>query len=166
MRLKKTTPAAAALLGLALAFAADSHAGWIPYSAVTPGQHFDASWNFRPDGPPIRGWAIRKPAPRKYDLAALLKQYSNRTHSAWALGIPLGSLAVDFPPPAPEGPGATEPDPEGDPDTSIAATLSDAGRPDGRLPDPAIPAVPEPDTLFMLGAGVLGLWAARALAKR
>lgn len=163
MRPMKTTPAAAALLGLALALAAETHAGWIPYSAATPGQHFDASWNFRPEGPPIRGWAIRKPAPRKYDLAALLKQYSNRTHSAWALGNPLGSLKVDFPQPRHEGPETIGPDPEGDPDTSIAATLPD---PDGRLPDPAIPAVPEPDTLFMLGAGVLGLWAARALAKR
>lgn len=166
MRLSKSITAAA--FGLALGLAAEAQAGLITLPAQGQSGPFGPSWNHQ--GYALSShvaWGSRriapKPSPWNRGLAALLKEHALRTQSPLGNGFRFGTLDLD--PPKPHHIVKEDfcevPDPENPPDDEIADNL-----PDDRLPQPNHPAVPEPDTLAMLGAGLLGLVAARAMARR
>jgi hypothetical protein len=149
---------------LTLALAAGARADLIrffPSAADHEGR--SSIWNAHPY---IRhGWASHRPnrfASNACDLQALLNEYARGTHAPMPGKPGIGPLDLDYPHPAiadNETPGGQPdlPDPDEDEsETDIAAWHDDA-----RLPDPITPAVPEPGTMALMGAGALGLLAVR-----
>jgi hypothetical protein len=170
-----------AVLGLGLVLAASgAQAGLIP-SGYMQGPDF-GRWNVpaRHDGHGY--WAFHRPARQAYglDLRALLDQYSRRTHSLVPQAAHVGRLDEDYASApglcggapgaglADGGPADTvqggneeeESEPEDESGTELAAEDP------GRLPASRLPTVPEPGSMAMLGAGALGLLAARAVLKK
>ncbi len=128
-----------------------------------------------------QGWAAHVPghgwsrghgafASNARDLRGLLEEYARRTHTLADNKPGLPSLDHDYPCPrdwhheVPSQLPRIDPD-EPDPDEDESETDIAASNPHDRLPDPTPPAVPEPGTLALVGAGVLGLLAARFLAR-
>lgn len=157
--------AASLAFGLALAFAAEAQAGQIPLFPSAPGQHFGPSWNYQQPPTSKRAFGLsHRPSPTPWNLRDLLKEYGRRTQTPWSHGSGFGGPDWNFTLPKPtglnhppKGPDVYEPEEE---------TIISESHPHARLPDPEIPAVPEPDALALLGAGLLGLMAARAVSKK
>ena len=153
---------------LALTLAAGASADLI-HSQHPFAQGFGPGWSWQA---PRHGWVTHRPnhfASNARDLQALLNEYARRTHTQ-PFGKPgIGPLDQDYPGPAdlhhhdPIWPGSDADETDQDDDdsgTEIACQPSH-----DRFPQPTPPAVPEPGTLALVGAGVLGLLAARYCCK-
>lgn len=162
MRLSKSITAAA--FGLALGLAVQTQAEAI----LSTEGHFGPNWNHQ--GYALTShvaWGFHRPIPDptpwNRGFAAILREHGNRNRSPWGDAFRFGTLNQD--PPKPHHPIDCPideiPDPENPPDDEIAGNL-----PGDPLPQPAVPAVPEPDTLALLGAGLLGIIAARLATRR
>lgn len=180
MRPNIAIPAAAGFL-LALAAGASAAPISLESGSVTAhGAYWTVPATYHPQ-PQVWG---RKPGhhPHGLDLAALMRQYAQRTHGsakgpwgmahwdedfafpAWLCGGKPGADGSDY---VPEGPGPGAPDEEeSDPVGGEGSQGGIADQNVDRNPSPGIPAVPEPGSLAMLSAGALGLLAARAFLKR
>jgi hypothetical protein len=129
------------------------------------------------------GWnAHDKHRHHHLDLHALVQGYGRRTSGSLAMnwgpermedayraphGVCGGSPGAGLVHFWPEGPALNDPDDEEEPESE------DAGKPviagewhDGSVSAPGIPSVPEPGSLALMGAGMLGLAAAGAFRKR
>lgn len=148
MRSMNLIPAAA---GLVLALAAGTSA-----APISPDQSFGApgaAWNASSDFPPRpRLWGLRH-----HHVHG--KALQNEPITSWFSGGLDGSQEVAE---DPRDQDSDEPDPgeeDGSPQIIVAGL-------DTHPQQPMVPAVPEPGSLALLGAGALGLLAARALLKK
>jgi hypothetical protein len=142
-----------AAAGLALALATGASA-----APISPDLSFGApgaAWNAPSDFPPRpRLWGLRHGHHRLHG-----KTSQNDPLTSWFCGGPDGSqeFAEDPRDQESDGPDAGEGD---ESPTVIAADLNNHPQ------QPMVPAVPEPGSLALLGAGALGLLAAHALLKK
>jgi len=144
-----------AAAGLALALAAGTSA-----APISPDQSFGApgaAWTAPGDFPP---------RPRLWGLRHVHRPHGKTSHSdpltSWFCGGPDGSqeFAADPRDQESDAPDADEAGQGDESPTVIAADLNVNPQ------QPMVPAVPEPGSLALLGAGALGLLAAHALLKK